>query len=64
MMKSYSSHPPKEGDHIQSYRIYLWAAFFSCGAGESAKPVPRTCLITELQRQLKSGFASWRCLIC
>lgn len=61
MMKSYSSYPPKEGDHIQSYGIYL-----PCDAGESAKLVPRTCLITEQQRQLKSTVwvASWHCLIC
>lgn len=61
MMKSCSSYPPKEGDHIQSYGIYLWAVFFPCGAGESAKPLPRTCLITELQRQLKSTV--WVCFL-
>lgn len=61
MMKSYSSYPAKEGDHIQSYGIYLWAVLFPCGAGESAKFVPRICLITELQRELKSTV--WVCFL-
>jgi len=67
MTVSYNSYSPKEGGHIQSVLwdlslccVFPWQCQGECWQA-CAKPLPRICLIIELQKQLKSTV--WDCFL-